>query len=254
MPPRTGSWNRCRRHCAVLERLKALAIIPARGGSKRIPRKNIRPFLGVPMLARAVAVLAGSGVFDRIIVSTDDEEIAQVAAGAGAEVPFRRPAELANDTAATVPVIVHAIREMQARGVSAELVCCAYPAAVLSRPSDVRAARDALQGGDFDYVFTATSFPFPIQRALRKLPDGSCEMFWPEHRETRSQDLEPAFHDAGQFYFGRCEAWLAGTPLFGRRSKLLELPRYRVQDIDTPEDWERAELLFRMLERDERDR
>jgi len=238
----------------MLEGKSAFAIIPARGGSKRIPRKNIRPFLGVPMLSRAITVLTDSGVFDRIIVSTDDEEIARVAVDAGAEVPFRRPAELANDATATMPVIAHAIREMEARGAHAELICCAYPAALLSRPSDVVAARDALQSDEFDYVFTATSFPFPIQRALRKLADGSCEMFWPAHRETRSQDLEPAFHDAGQFYFGRCEAWLMGIPLFGPRSKLLELPRYRVQDIDTPDDWERAELLFRMLEQDERGR
>ena len=225
-----------------------LAVIPARGGSKRIPRKNIRPFLGVPMLSRAVGVLRAAQVFDQIIVSTDDDEIAEVALHAGAQVPFLRPAELANDTAGTMPVIVHAIREMQARGVRADTVCCAYPAAVLSRPDDLRTAHRILRTEDVDYVFTATSFPFPIQRALRKMSDGTCEMFWPEHRETRSEDLEPAFHDAGHFYFGRCEAWLSGNPLFGRRSKLLELPRYRVQDIDTPEDWVRAETIFRLLE------
>jgi pseudaminic acid cytidylyltransferase len=233
--------------------LATLAVIPARGGSKRIPRKNIRPFLGVPMLGRAIALLTEADVFDRIIVSTDDEEIAEVAVKSGAEVPFRRPAELASDTAGTLPVIAHAIREMDARGMPANIVCCAYPAAVLSRAGDVRTAYSLLNGDDVDYVFTATSFPFPIQRALRKMSDGTCEMFWPEHRETRSQDLEPAFHDAGQFYFGRREAWLLGRPLFGRRSKMLELPRYRVQDIDTPEDWTRAETIFRLLEKDERD-
>lgn len=246
---------RSRARSAVSEpiaRASAIAVIPARGGSKRIPRKNIRPFLGVPMLSRAVAMLAAAGVFDRIIVSTDDEEIASVAVAAGAEVPFRRPPELSGDMAGTLPVIVHAIREMQARGVVPEHVCCAYPAAVLSRPNDVRAARDMLAAGALDYVFTATSFPFPIQRALRKRADGTCEMFWPEHRETRSQDLEPAFHDAGQFYFGRRDAWLAGSPIFGPRSRMLELPRYRVQDIDTPEDWTRAEVIFRFLEQDER--
>jgi pseudaminic acid cytidylyltransferase len=132
-------------------------------------------------------------------------------------------------------------------------VCCAYPASVLSLASDVRAASGILRDHDLDYVFTATRFSFPIQRALRKRSDGTCEMFWPEHRETRSQDLEPAFHDAGQFYFGRRDAWIQGSPLYGHRSRMLELPSYRVQDIDTLEDWGRAELIFRLMEQDGRD-
>jgi pseudaminic acid cytidylyltransferase len=227
-----------------------LAVIPARGGSKRIPRKNIRPFLGVPMLARTIGLLRQAQVFDLIIVSTDDEEISRLARAAGAEVPFVRPAQLSGDHAGTLPVIAHAISEMHSRGVHPAYVACVYPAAVLSRPADLRAAALLLRTSGADYVFTATSFAFPIQRALRRTADGGCEMFWPEHRETRSQDLEPAFHDAGQFYFGRAEAWLAARPLFGPRSRLLELPRHRVQDIDTPEDWERAEMIFRLLERD----
>jgi len=232
-------------------RESALAVIPARGGSKRIPRKNIRPFLGEPMLSRTIAMLRTADIFDQIIVSTDDDEIADVALKAGALVPFRRPLELASDTAATLPVVAHAIREMTTRGGAPEYVCCAYPAAVLSRPSDLATAFDILRTEGVDYVFTATSFPYPIQRALRKLTDGTCEMYWPEHRETRSQDLEPAFHDAGQFYFGRSEAWLKGSPLFGRRSRMLELPRYRVQDIDNPEDWVRAETIYRLLEQEQ---
>jgi pseudaminic acid cytidylyltransferase len=230
----------------------ALAVIPARGGSKRVPRKNIRPFLGVPLLARTVALLREAGVFEQVIVSTDDEEIAAVAREAGAAVPFRRPAQLANDFAGTLPVIAHAIGALQAQGLEPQYVACVYPAAVLSRPADLRAAFELLRSSGADYVFTVTSFPFPIQRALRRSADGGCEMFWPEHRETRSQDLEPAFHDAGQFYFGRREAWLEGRAVFAPRSRMLELPRYRVQDIDTPEDWERAEMIFRLLERDER--
>jgi N-acylneuraminate cytidylyltransferase len=164
-------------------------------------------------------------------------------------VPFRRPEALANDHAATLPVIEHAVREMRARGVMPAYVCCVYPAAVLARSSDLRSALESLRSGPVDYVFTATAFPYPIQRALRRRTDGGAEMFWPEHRETRSQDLEPAFHDAGQFYFGRADAWLEGRPIFSAASRLLVIPHYRAQDIDTPEDWERAELIYEALQR-----
>jgi N-acylneuraminate cytidylyltransferase len=224
-----------------------VAVIPARGGSKRIPRKNIRLFLGEPLLARTIALLKQAAIFERIAVSTDDEEIAAVAVAAGAEAPFRRPARLADDLTGTQPVIAHAIAELEALGARPEYVCCVYPAAVLALPGDLQAGSQLVRDQDLDYVFTAASFPHPIQRALRKTALGRCEMFWPEQRTARSQDLEPAFHDAGQFYFGRREAWLEGRPLFGERSAMLELPRYRVQDIDTIEDWERAELIFRML-------
>jgi len=203
------------------------------------------------MLARTIASLAQTAIFDHIVVSTDDDEIAQIATAAGATVPFRRPAELANDTAGTLPVVAHAIGEIEALGMHAEYVCCVYPAAVLSLSSDFHKALELIRTTGADYVFSATSFAYPIQRALRRTGGGGCEMFWPEYRETRSQDLEAAFHDAGQFYFGRRDAWMAATPLFASRSLMLELPRYRVQDIDVPEDWERAELLFRMLRRDE---
>lgn len=227
-----------------------LAVIPARGGSKRIPRKNIRPFLGIPLLARTVALLREAAVFDRIVVSTDDDEIAQVAMAAGAEVPARRPAELANDAAATIPVIEHAVRTMDEKGKRAQFVCCVYPAAVLALPGDIRAAHQMLRESSVDYVFTTASFPYPIQRALRQSTNGGCEMFWPEFRQRRSQNLEPAYHDAGQFYWGRREAWLEQRPLFTPNSRMLILPRHRVQDIDVPEDWERAELIFQLLQRD----
>ncbi len=229
---------------------RALALIPARGGSKRIPRKNIRPFAGVPLLARTVALLQSSGIFDAIVVSTDDEEIASIALSAGAQTPFRRPAQLADDVTGTLEVIAHGIRQMEALGCGWEYVCCVYPAAVLTRADDLRRARDLIRQTDVDYVVPVTSFPYPIQRALRKTDAGRCEMFWPQYRATRSQDLEPSFHDAGQFYFGRRAAWLDGRPLFGAGSLLLELPRFRVQDIDVPEDWERAEMIFQLLQRE----
>jgi N-acylneuraminate cytidylyltransferase len=226
----------------------AVAVIPARGGSKRIPRKNIRAFLGVPLLSRTVSLLREAALFERIVVSTDDEEIAAVGVAAGAEAPFRRPAPLSDDRTGTQPVIAHALAELAAQGARPGYVCCVYPAAVLALPADLRAAWDLIRAEDLDYVFAAASFPHPIQRALRKTAQGRCEMFWPEQRETRSQDLEPAFHDAGQFYFGRHDAWTEARPIFGPRSALLELPRFRVQDIDTEEDWRRAELIFQLLQ------
>jgi pseudaminic acid cytidylyltransferase len=145
-------------------------------------------------------------------------------------------------------VIQHAVRAMDELGFAAQFVCCVYPAAVLAQVADMRAAHEALvQRPDLDYVFAGTSFPYPIQRALRQDSGGGCAMFWPEHAKTLSQDLEPAFHDAGQFYWGRRAAWLEERPVFSKSSHLLVLPRYRVQDIDTPEDWDRAELLFQLL-------
>jgi N-acylneuraminate cytidylyltransferase len=226
------------------------AVIPARGGSKRIPRKNIKPFLGIPLLVRTIALLREARLFDRIVVSTDDDEIAELAASAGAEVPFRRPEELSDDRSPTFPVVVHAIRMMEQRALQPSLVCCVYPAAVLTRGDDLRRAVEILRETSASYVFTATPYSYPIQRALRKTATGRCEMIWPEYGESRSQDLEPAFHDAGQFYFGRREAWLEQIPLFSSFSRMLIIPHYRAQDIDTSEDWKRAELVFELLERE----
>lgn len=229
-------------------RQSPLAVIPARGGSKRIPRKNIKPFLGIPLLARTIDIVQRASTFDRIIVSTDDDEIAAVARAAGADVPFRRPAELATDFAATIPVVTHAVQELERQGLQYAFTCCIYPAAVLVSPEDYSAALQQLrESSSADYVFSATTFGYPIQRALRQLPEGGVQMFWPEHRGTRSQDLEASFHDAGQFYFGRRDAWIEGRPFFTERSLMHLLPRYQVQDIDTAEDWERAELLARLV-------
>lgn len=225
---------------------QTVAIVPARGGSKRIPRKNVRPFLGVPLLVRTLQTLQAAGTFDRIIVSTDDDEIAALALATGVEVPFRRTASLADDHTGTRTVIQHAIRQLEQHAPDpVDLVCSIYPTAVFIQPEDLERARQLLVRTAAAFVFTATSFPAPIQRALRRLPDGSCEMFQPEHRQTRSQDLQEAFHDAGQFYWGTRDAWLSETPTFGARSQLYVLPRWRVQDIDTPEDWERAERMAR---------
>ena len=224
-----------------------LAIIPARGGSKRIPRKNIKWFCGKPMLAWSIEAALRSGEFDRIIVSTDDDEIAAVAQAHGADVPFVRPAELSDDHTGTVPVVAHAIDWINRRGNPVELACCLYATAPFVTAEDIQRGRRTLVESGSDYAFSVTSYPFPIQRAIRITAEGRVEMFSPEHFNTRSQDLEEAFHDAGQFYWGRSEAWLAGTPLFSRDASPVPLPSYRVQDIDTTEDWVRAELMFSVL-------
>jgi N-acylneuraminate cytidylyltransferase len=227
-----------------------LAVIPARGGSKRIPRKNIRPFCGVPLLARTIELLKLTHLFERIIVSTDDSEIAALAVQAGADVPFRRPAELSGDRTATAPVVEHSVRAMADAGFMPAFVCCVYPAAVLTRGEDFAAAYAMLRDTSCDYVFSATTFQSSIHRALRIDDAGGVSMFWPQYELTPSQELEPAFHDAGQFYWGRREAWLTGRPIFGPNSRMLVLPHYRVQDIDTLDDWKRAELIFEISRRD----
>ena len=224
-----------------------LAVIPARGGSKRIPRKNVRPFCGRPMMAWAIDAARTSALFDHILVSTDDAEIAEMARDLGAEVPFIRPPELADDHAGTIPVMAHATNWAQAQGWPVEAVCCVYPTAPMISPGDLAEGLRLLGEGSCDFVFTATDYASPIFRAFVQTPGGGVEMVFPEHFGTRSQDLPSALHDAGQFYWGRPEAWLTATTLFGPRSTALHIPRWRVQDIDTPEDWLRAEALFRSL-------
>lgn len=222
-----------------------VAVVPARGGSKRIPRKNIRSFLGRPMIAYSIEAAIATGVFDRILVSTDDDEIAGVAAAAGAEAPFRRPATLSDDRTGTGAVMAHALDWLAQQGAPADFACCIYATAPFVRPGDIASGLEALQAApEKAYAFSAASFPFPIQRAIRR----SGAMFQPEHAQTRSQDLEEAFHDAAQFYWGRAAAWTAATPIFAETSIPIVLPRWRVQDIDTEEDWRRAELMHQALD------
>jgi pseudaminic acid cytidylyltransferase len=220
-----------------------LAVIPARGGSKRIPRKNIRDFAGKPMLAYAIEAAQRSGCFDAIVVSTDDEEIARIARRYGAQVPFMRPAELADDHTPTVPVIAHAIEQMALLGREPTHVCCIYPGCPLLEPGDLQEGLALLQGGAQAYAFPVLAFPAPIQRALRRHADGRTEPFYPQYTQTRSQDLEPAFHDAGQFYWGSAPAWRQGLDIH-RNARTLVVPEWRAVDIDTPDDWLRAEALY----------
>jgi pseudaminic acid cytidylyltransferase len=224
-----------------------LAVLPARGGSKRIPRKNIRPFCGRPMIAWPIAAAQRSGLFDHIIVSTDDPEIAEIARTHGSAAPFLRPAPLADDQTGTIEVIAHATRWALDQGWPVTAVCCLYPTAPMIASADLTEGFRVLESGKWDFVFTAAEFPSPIFRAFRQTESGGLEMFWPEHFTTRSQDLPRALHDAGQFYWGRPQAWLESSIVFGPCSAPLIIPRWRVQDIDTPDDWFRAEALFKAL-------
>lgn len=222
-----------------------LAIIPARGGSKRIPRKNIKPFHGKPIIAYAIECALDSGCFDRVVVSTDDREIADIAQQYGAEVPFYRPDELADDYAPTIVVIKHAITELEKSGKPINAVCCIYPATPLLDSQDIKTGLSALtQQEDVRYVFSAVQYESPIQRALKLNSHGEVAMFSPEYEMTRSQDLEKAYHDAGQFYWGRKEAFLNEEKIYAAHSRIMEIPYIRAIDIDTPEDWQLAEGLY----------
>ena len=224
-----------------------LAVVPARGGSKRIPRKNIKDFCGKPIIAWSIAAALESKCFDRVIVSTEDIEIADVAQRYGAEVPFIRPTELSDDFTGTIPVIRDAINWFNQHGQEPDQVCCIYATAPLVRSFDIKYGLDQLNDTGSDYAFSATKYAFPIQRALRLTNQGRVSMLSPENFNSRSQDLEEVYHDAGQFYWGRTTAWLSGETIFGLNSLAILLPNYRVRDIDTVEDWKTAEYLFRAI-------
>lgn len=228
-----------------------LAVITARGGSKRIPGKNIKPFAGRPMIAWPIEAAKASGIFDRIVVSTDSEEIAAVARGLGAEVPFLRPAELSDDFTPTAPVFAHAIRWFMDAGLPVRAACCIYPTAPFLAAGDLRAGHDLVVNGGAPAAIAVTTFDFPILRAFRIEGEGSLAYAWPEHAMTRSQDLPEFLHDAGQFYFVDGPSFLRTGTIVMPGSRPVLLPRSRVQDIDTPEDWEKAEAMAVMLFRSE---
>jgi pseudaminic acid cytidylyltransferase len=224
----------------------AVCIIPARGGSKRIPRKNIRDFCGIPMIGWSIKAAKDAGCFFKIVVSTDDPDIARLAVELGAEVPFLRDAALSDDHTPTVPVVADAIARVSL--LPDTPVCCLYATAPFVAADDLRTAHDLILQGDKRFVMAVTSFPYPIQRALRRSPDGAVAMMNPALARTRSQDLEEAWHDAGQFYWARADVWTSQGDIFGPGAHGLALPRHRVQDIDTNEDWTRAEYLMRALQ------
>ncbi|MDP5134855.1 pseudaminic acid cytidylyltransferase [Rheinheimera baltica] len=229
-----------------------IAVIPARGGSKRIPRKNIRFFEGQPIIAWSIQAAITSGCFDKVLVSTDDEEIAAISRQYGADTPFIRPSELADDFSGTADVMRHAIKSVNAAansimsassGVTA--ACCIYATAPLICPEDIGMGLKQLNNGSCDYALAVTEFEFPIQRAVRLDENNHLVMLNPEFSGTRSQDLVPTFHDAGQFCWGTAEAWLHAKPIYNGMTAAVSIERCRVQDIDNENDWQRAELMFR---------
>ena len=234
-----------------------IAIIPARGGSKRIPRKNIKAFCGKPMIAWSIEAAQESDCFDRIIVSTDDEEIAEISRNYGVEAPFVRPTELSDDHTSTNPVIAHAIQWQKKNGEEPTAVCCVYATAPFLCGEDLRKGLEILEGTRCDYVFSVTSYAFPIQRAVRITDCNRIEMFNPHYfnncpqtfQDTRSQDLEESYHDAGQFYWGLADSWLSGKSFYTPDSAPIILPRWRVQDIDNFEDWHNAERIMNTLKK-----
>lgn len=223
-----------------------IAVIPARGGSKRIPRKNIKTFAGKPMIAYAIEAAKASGLFARVLVSSDDAEILSIANDWGAETPFVRPAELANDFTATVPVVVHAIETCEQLGWEFTKVCCIYPCVPFLEVDDLKGAMAQLENNPADFCFPVAEFPSAIERALKLAGNGLLAPFFPEHELIRSQDLEAAFYDAGQFYWGTKQAWLTNHRIHSSGVGY-EIPNWRAVDIDTPADWIRAEHVVSSL-------
>ena len=227
-----------------------IAIIPARGGSKRIPRKNIKLFSGKPMLSYSIDAALSSGVFDHVIVSTDDAEIASVAESLGATVPFLRPESLSDDFTGTRAVTNHAIETFAKQYEQPNYCCCIYATAPFVQAKYLQQGLQALvDNPDKAFAFSVTSFAFPVQRALT-LSEKGVALMYPEFASTRSQDLPEGFHDAGQFYWGSYNGYLSDKGMFSEHSIPVIVPRHLVQDIDTKEDWQRAELMYKAYMKD----
>lgn len=223
-----------------------IAIIPARGGSKRIPRKNIKNFHGKPLIAYSIETAIQSQLFDKVVVSTDDLEIAKIAEQYGAEVPFKRPDTLADDYTGTGDVVEHALQTLKEQGEHYDFLCTIYATAPLLDKQYLIEGLQKLKESDAEQAFSVTSMPFPIQRCFKINAQQRCEMFLPEHFYTRSQDLPEAYQDAGQFYWRNLNKPITDIT-FGKASIPIILPRYLVQDIDTLEDWQQAEMMYQLL-------
>lgn len=223
-----------------------IAVIPARGGSKRIPRKNIKQFAGKPMIAWAISIALESNLFDEVVVSTDDDEIANVARGWGAKTPFVRPENLADDITPTVPVVAHAVTACSNLGWDIEYACCIYPCVPFLQVSDLVDALNMLLACNADFVYPVTEYAHPVQRSMRRLSSGKMQFYSPEFELTRTQDLEKSYHDAGQFYWGTVPAWLEHKKMH-TDGLGMPIPNWRVVDIDSEDDWIRAARSFQSL-------
>ena len=226
-----------------------VAIIPARGGSKRIPRKNIKDFHGKPLIAYSIETAIKSNLFDKVIVSTDDEEIAQISKKYGATVPFLRPKKLSDDFTGTGAVVNHTLEYLKSVGENYDFVCTIYATAPFLDEKYLIEGFEKLKNSNAKNAFSCTSMPFPIQRTFKITENQRCEMFWPENFSKRSQDLEEAYQDAGQFYWTNLNV-KSDDIIFGKDSIPIRLPRYLVQDIDTLEDWTRAEFMYEAIQKE----
>jgi pseudaminic acid cytidylyltransferase len=228
----------------------SIAVIPARGGSKRIPRKNIKNFNGLPVIAHAIKAAKESGVFREVFVSTEDEEIAEIARSFGANIPWMRPKTLSEDHSTTLSVMQDAVKRLKTNFIELEYVCCIYPATPLLQPRFIREGFGVITNGDWEYVLSASRAETPPQRFFSLDSANRVEMHFPENEATRTQDFLPSYHDAGQFYFGRSASWELGLQIFSSRSTIIEIPHELSVDIDTLEDWHYAERLFAMQRKD----
>lgn len=223
--------------------MKNLAIIPARGGSKRIPRKNVKPFLGKPMLAYSIEAALATGLFDEVMVSTDDEEIASIACQFGAKVPFMRSAETANDFATTDDVLIEVLNKYKEIGKDFDNLCCIYATAPMIQPKYIISAYECLLSSDFTVVYPVVQFSYPIWRCLDVSEDGSINYHWPEYERSRSQDLPKEYHDTGTFYWHKIKRWINGDIKTGG----IVVDETTIQDIDTDTDWKIAEMKYKLL-------
>lgn len=224
-----------------------LCIIPARGGSKRIHRKNIKDFLGKPIIAYSIEAATESQLFDEVMVSTDDAEIAKIAKRYGATVPFLRSNENADDHATLADVLIEVIKEYAANDMNFENICCILPTAPLTSKERLKQAFEKLKNGQLESVCPVVPFSYPILRALEFSTDEKLKMIWPEYLKTRSQDLKPAYHDTGSFYWVKEAALLEQKTLFCKNGSAIVLPETEIQDIDTEIDWKLAELKYQFL-------
>ncbi|MBD1134438.1 pseudaminic acid cytidylyltransferase [Pelagibacterales bacterium SAG-MED48] len=230
--------------------LNNIAIIPARGGSKRIPKKNIKDFLGKPIIAYSIEMAISCKLFNKVIVSTDDQEIKDVAIKYGAEIPFIRPKEIADDFTGTHEVIGHAVKWMEDNDEKMDYVCCVYPTAPLIEKDDLKKGFELIKTGKWDSVMAATNFSYPIFRSFENLPDGGLKMIFPEHYNSRSQDLPEIYHDAGLFCWAKPETWKKKPEKYCKKNSIIKIPNHRIQDIDTLDDWKRAEIIYKIKNRE----